>query len=556
MSSPLSSLDRSKKAYSNPSRKFGKRSMPLRSSEYMKEQELLDEFSRHNERQSHNEFSKDSLPQLVPLSTNSSMDFASVTSADSPLEGLTPRSILGPINTRPSQMFNPLVKPVKGNASRATPPNDLELISTMMKRITQLEKQTSYYSREVLEKDRRIKVLEEKLTLLNKNKEIFQNDSPSRVSELEAKCGLLQHQLHEMETFLADYGMIWVGDKSEFTDKYIDGNKEDSPVAMFANSSHPEFITLDKSYAVDFDLIVKNIQDLNIIAGEGKSIIQKTKDGARLKVQDTIPLTLYANGFVMFSGPFRPYSDITTRRCLSDIMDGFFPSELHKKYPDGVPIKVTDNRNVIFKDPRSKEMFPGIGRALQGEKTENLPEFITSSTTASKQTNTNCSSTEGTSCTVTSKLPAQKISVDQFLERLPKSVVRGGKVIDVRSSLKDALTIDLEKGSDSPVLVETDVVQEMQNRMNMPESIRPISARDVTTIRVKCENGKNTYILKMKFLDTIGDLRKYINQQRPRHRAPYEIITTFPKRVHSDVKKTLQESGLVPNATLHLKSRK
>ena len=37
-------------------------------------------------------------------------------------------------------------------------------------------------------------------------------------------------------------------------------------------------------------------------------------------------------------------------------------------------------------------------------------------------------------------------------------------MIDVRSSLKDALTIDLEKGSDSPVLVETDVVQEMQNR--------------------------------------------------------------------------------------------
>ena len=38
--------------------------------------------------------------------------------------------------------------------------------------------------------------------------------------------------------------------------------------------------------------------------------------------------------------------------------------------------------------------------------------------------------------------------------------------------------------------------------------------RDITTLRVKSEAGDHTYILKMKFLETVGDLRKYIEMQR------------------------------------------
>jgi len=45
-------------------------------------------------------------------------------------------------------------------------------------------------------------------------------------------------------------------------------------------------------------------------------------------------------------------------------------------------------------------------------------------------------------------------------------------------------------------------------------SSRPGTARDVATIRVKCEDGSKTYILKMKFTDTIGDLKQYIDKQR------------------------------------------
>ena len=52
--------------------------------------------------------------------------------------------------------------------------------------------------------------------------------------------------------------------------------------------------------------------------------------------------------------------------------------------------------------------------------------------------------------------------------------------------------------------------------MKSPSSSRPGTAkgRGVATIRVKTEHGLKTYILKMKFTDTIGDLKRYIDQQR------------------------------------------
>ncbi len=43
-------------------------------------------------------------------------------------------------------------------------------------------------------------------------------------------------------------------------------------------------IKKDADFRVDYDLVLRNIEELNILAGEGISQIQPTKDGARLKV--------------------------------------------------------------------------------------------------------------------------------------------------------------------------------------------------------------------------------------------------------------------------------
>jgi len=51
------------------------------------------------------------------------------------------------------------------------------------------------------------------------------------------------------------------------------------------------------------------------------------------------------------------------------------------------------------------------------------------------------------------------------------------------------------------------------HRLDIDESVRPPSGRNITTLRIKDTNN-HTYVLKMKFSDTIGDVMSYINDLR------------------------------------------
>ncbi len=76
---------------------------------------------------------------------------------------------------------------------------------------------------------------------------------------------------------------------------------------------------------------------------------------------------------------------------------------------------------------------------------------------------------------------------------------------------------------------------------------------------MKSEDGKSTFILKLQYDDTIGMLRKYIDNHRaklnkePATKGAYEIRSAFPARVYGD-QETLRAAGLVPNATLFLRA--
>ncbi|NXV60027.1 UBX11 protein, partial [Molothrus ater] len=88
---------------------------------------------------------------------------------------------------------------------------------------------------------------------------------------------------------------------------------------------------------VDFDLILEHIKDLNSLVGEGSSQVEQTLRGARLRRAEPLPVTLYRDGITVGQhGAFRPYQHPATQQCLQDIMDGYFPSELQPRYPDGV----------------------------------------------------------------------------------------------------------------------------------------------------------------------------------------------------------------------------
>ncbi|XP_022101555.1 UBX domain-containing protein 11-like isoform X2 [Acanthaster planci] len=471
-----------------------------------------------------------------------------------PPAGVTP-SGEGPSNTCPNSPRTP----------KLVAPSDYELMTGMMSRIAKLELQIQFYAKEILEKDKKISILEEKTKLLQKYKGDADPDS-TRVRDLERKCQELQQTIKDMEDFLSDYGMIWVGNADADTVESTEGRVYDE-LAEPGHTSRlggvwrpgASVVQSEGPFHVDFDRIIKNIKELNIVAGDGEKRIRHTVSGARFVAPDTVPLTLYANGIFMFNGPFRSYEEPTTQRCIQDLMDGYFPYELNARFPEGVPFQVTDKRDTVYNDPRSIKHFPGTGNLLGGESKPSrlVPSNLDKGTSMERSYTT---SHDGKPVYETSQPPKPQLSVDQFLNKLPSSIIKEGKVIDVRASLAG----DLQHDNTKPgvTVIDTPAVQEILERVSSsrPQSAsssRPLSARSsITTLRVKTETGEHTFILKLRYTDTIGDVRQYLDAKRTLGSKDYEIVTTFPAKVYNDQDATLQECGLTPNAALHLRAKK
>ncbi|XP_026719331.1 UBX domain-containing protein 11 isoform X2 [Athene cunicularia] len=389
--------------------------------------------------------------------------------------------------------------------------SDMELVSSMMHKITLLEQKIEKQAQEIQLKDRRIAELEEKMKTLQKGEDA---PDPPTAEELEIRCLQLQTQVWEMEQFLNDYGLIWVGERPEQLEDLESLRDEER---LPARSLWKPGETVVSKRQIDFDLILEKVKDLNVLAGEGISQIEHTPGGARLRQPEPLPLTLYQNGMVMSNGPFWPYQEPPAQQCLQDIVDGYFPSELQLRYPDGVPLQERDL-------PGS---FPGHGQVVGHSKSTEVQE--------------------------TTEIPGPKLSLEQFLNKLSKPLTHRGEAISVRGSARAA-----QQGSDGvrsskEILVETPGLSALQRVKTAEEA--ESSAPDVCTLRIKSESGEQTYVIKMLFTETIGDLRQHLAHIRGGDSDWYEIISTFPQRVYADNSRSLQECGLIPNASLLLRRR-
>ncbi|XP_040923584.1 UBX domain-containing protein 11 isoform X2 [Betta splendens] len=408
-----------------------------------------------------------------------------------------------------------LTSQVKSNIplKKAAPPSDLELMSAMMQRVTLLEKQMRIQAQEMERKDKKISALEEKLRL---KRESESKHELSSTDDLQSKCQRLQNQVHEMESFLSDYGLTWVGDRDGGDSAEKDPSPESERGLWQTGTSLGKF-------TMNFDLVLQRVRELNVLAGEGESVVQTTATGAQLSRKDPVQLRLYRNGIVMFHGPFRSYQDRSTQ-CMQDLMDGYFPSELQQRFPDGVPLEVHDRRDEEFKARLPWSKFPGEGRAVYGGREAN----------------------DGVA-----QNPGKKPTTQQFLNRLPKVVVRAGRVIDVRDSLRATLQGSTEHSSDSVILIDTAAQQATRE-----SGARPPSPRDAIGLKVKSEDGSHTYILNMCLSETVGRLRQYLDRQRGGGQLDYDIISTYPHRCYDDDHQTLQSCGLTTKTTLLLQKRK
>ncbi|XP_066231610.1 UBX domain-containing protein 11 isoform X2 [Saccopteryx leptura] len=397
--------------------------------------------------------------------------------------------------------------------------HDSELMATMARKVRDLEQQVKAQTDEILSKDQKIRALEELVETLQEHEGQV---SLKRQEELETMCEQLQRQVGEMERFLGDYGLQWVGEPMDQDDSehstHSEDDKRDWMTAMKFWKPGDSLVAPE----VDFDRLLASLKDLSELVGDSETQVVPVPGGARLRVLEPIPLKLYRNGIMMFDGPFKPFHDPATQRCLRDILDGFFPSELQRLYPNGGPFKVSDLRNQVYPED-GLDLFPGEGRVVGWQK-------------------------------IQMEHPGSRMTAEKFLNSLPKLVIHQGEVIDIRGPIRDTLQNCCPRPAQiQEIVVETPALAaEHERSQELPQSPAP----PLSMLRIKSENGNQAFLLMMRPEDTVGDVRTLLAQTRAVDANSFEIFSTFPPIVYHEDTITLQAAGLVPNATLLLRARK
>uniref|UniRef100_A0A8W4FL60 UBX domain-containing protein 11 n=1 Tax=Sus scrofa TaxID=9823 RepID=A0A8W4FL60_PIG len=211
-----------------------------------------------------------------------------------------------------------------------------------------------------------------------------------------------------MERFLGDYGLQWVGEPVDQEDS--EDNERDWMTAKKFWKPGDSLVPPE----VDFDRLLASLKDLSELVVDSDTQVTPVPSRVPHHALEPIPLKLYRNGIMMFDGPFRPFYAPSTQRCLRDILDGFFPSELQRLYPDGVPFKVSDLRDQVYPE-NGLDPFPGEGRVV-GLQRIRKPWDRT-------------------------EHPGSRMTAEKFLNRLPKFVIRQGEVIDIRGPIRDTLQV-------------------------------------------------------------------------------------------------------------------
>ena len=232
--------------------------------------------------------------------------------------------------------------------------------------------------------------------------------------ELRADNADLEAQVVDMEQFLRDYGLEWVGkdEKGPAGERESSAKEAGDANSKYKVDSKPK--DQRKDQGVDFYIFEKKVKELNNVINSEPAQIRRDKfnqQHARVmqpsEFMASIPLTFYENGLMIQRGPFRAVGSDGYRSFVKDVMDGYFPSDFRKDHPDGVLFDLKDRHNDKYSEDTTYS------------KNSNIVSF------ADKDRNDTAAS----------------LSKSQILNNLPKTRISAtGEVISIRGDVENMLS--------------------------------------------------------------------------------------------------------------------
>ena len=222
-----------------------------------------------------------------------------------------------------------------------------DVVAAMAKRLRHLEKTQKSMRDQIVASEKKVLTLEQLNATLVSDLELAQSreGSPSDLSALLSENERLRRQVFEMERFLADYGMVWVGGTRQ-------SGKNDVEESAQCEEKKDDAGTPEAA-KVNVRVFLRKLRELNALAGE-EELDVAPKGGSNVHVfsrKSKVSLVVYEDGIFLKRGPFRPYTHPAGARFVRDVLDGYFPSEFEAEYPDGVVFDIAD---------RSCETYSGV----------------------------------------------------------------------------------------------------------------------------------------------------------------------------------------------------
>ena len=443
------------------------------------------------------------------------------------------------INKRPLQLSTIGSKPVSSNNS-SNAKADVDFTSSLITRLADAEEETKSLRKQVLEKNVRINTIERENAQLR-----AVADAPTHlvreVERYKSANFVLEKQVDDMEKFLYDYGLQWVGNKT-------------SSANEAAEQLHRTGTVDNVSRPIDYSALALKVEELNSVLSSEPS--QVKSDSRRGKIVhagelfESIDVSVYSDGIMIKRGPFRNNHSDSCKSFVRDIMDGFFPSELRSEYPDGVMFRLIDRHNIPYEG-----------------------------------------STDQT---------AGKLTREDLLRNVRKVVLKDGNLVPMRSNIEQLLdkgnssdssccVQDKGRPRDSHIALDTNASAYLRidrdrdrDRDNFGDDARRVetftenavglddrptataAATAVATASVQVRWLDGTMLLIVLFeSDCVEDIRKeilkhtqsaaYTYRAAARLEVDYELRSSHPPRVLSDTM-TLKAAGLVPNGTIHARA--
>lgn len=155
-----------------------------------------------------------------------------------------------------------------------------------------------------------------------------------KIQEQREKNAEIQKKINEMNEFLEEYDLHWVGGPGPKEKTYENG---------------PD----------DMETFMQRVKKLNSDAESIKPQLVQENNITKINHEKPVLVTLFNKHFTINEGTERPYSDPASVQFFRDIYDGFYPEEFREQYPDGFVMKIVDKRE--------EDKFKGQARKIEND---------------------------------------------------------------------------------------------------------------------------------------------------------------------------------------------